>query len=175
MISQSIWRYSGFAVLWSAAMVGVLQFRHLDSGHSAFLCGPWGCAPPLEALAAYHTGWLVVFAPVVIWLVHTCTPAVLRRLGHGLWIAGLVGLLCLGLWQYFVWYPVASDISRQYAGRCYLIALLSLVDVPILQLILVGPVLHLSARWKQRQEISELASRLDDSRVAPADGAISAD
>ena len=54
-------------VAWGAGIYGVLLLADTETPFSCAMCGPWGCFPPLEALVAWHTGWLMVLTPALFW------------------------------------------------------------------------------------------------------------
>jgi hypothetical protein len=68
-------------------------------------------------------------------------------LGIGFVAAGLVGLVGVAAWEAATWLPQASAWQRHYIGERYLFALVTLVDAPIAQTLLVGAGLCVSSSW----------------------------
>lgn len=132
-------RLTTMAVLWAAAMLGVLQLQHLDLGQSSHaVCGPWGCGPPLQVLLACHGFWFVVLAPPT-WVACNRLPLpYLRTAGWALLAVGLAGLIGIGAWQVFDWLPGASATQRQYLFERYLFSIAVFVDVPFAEVFLCG-------------------------------------
>ena len=46
---------------WFGLMFVGLQIQQLDLGH--WLCGQWGCGPPVAAVLGMHVFWLAVILP----------------------------------------------------------------------------------------------------------------
>ncbi len=131
---------------WGAALWGALQIANLpgDWGH---ICGPWGCGPPIKALVTCHAFWAVFLAlPTLLAIGHL--PSVwLRRAGLAATLAGLTGLVGIAVRETVHWLPLVSEADRQYlVDRC-LFTVATLVDVPIVQLTLVGVVWWMTGRF----------------------------
>lgn len=135
------------SVLWFAGLEGVLQLQNLPpaafSGHD--VCGPWGCGPPLPVLMACHGFWLTLIGPAAILAVLYLPGKWVWRLGIAMNAAGLCGVAGLAVWEAAVWLPQASALQRQYLGHRYLFALVTLVDVPIIQVLVIGSGLCLAS------------------------------
>jgi hypothetical protein len=125
----------------------VLQLQKLSAatlaGHD--VCGPWGCGPPLPVLVACHVFWLTLIGPAAV-------IATLYRPGKWVWrlriaigAAGLCGLAGFAVWEAASWLAQASALQRQYLGHRHLFALVTLVDVPIIQVLVIGSGLCLAS------------------------------
>ena len=66
------WGLAGYAVLSLGQLPG-------EFGHS--LCGPWGCLPPLQALAAMHLFWALALLPLIVLALAKGQPHHLRLAG----------------------------------------------------------------------------------------------
>ena len=136
------------SLVWLAALEAVLRMQYLPAasfgGHD--VCGPWGCGPPVPVLLACHGFWLVLMGPPAV-LAAVRLPGVwVRRLGIALVSAGLYGLIAVAAWEAATWFPQASPWQRHYFGQRLLFAIVTLVDAPILESLLVGTVLYLASR-----------------------------
>ena len=130
--------------VWAAMLWGVLRVANLpgDWGHG--ICGPWGCGPPLQALVACHGFWLVLTLPIVCMLISGLSPHWRIRLGVGLFLTGVAGLTAIVVYQAVVWLPDALPFQRAYFPQRCLFVLATLVDWPVVPLLLSGTVLCLS-------------------------------
>ena len=82
--------------------------------------------------------------------------------------AGLLGLVGVAAWEAATWLPQVSDWQRHYIGQRYLFALVTLVDAPIVQSLVVGAGLCLSSWSKTAASLerrSEVVNR-DSSTTA---------
>lgn len=122
--------------LWGGAAYGVLGLARLPGdGGARGLCGPWGCLPPLQSLAAAHGFWLLVIGPAVARAAHRLSPRGLRRLGGVLLAIGGAGL---------AWVAVGSMATagagppgwRPILHAVFEVAML--VDVPLVELVAAG-------------------------------------
>jgi hypothetical protein len=147
---------------WGAAAYGVLQLERLpgDFGHD--LCGPWGCLPPLQALAAMHGFWAVVLLPPVVWALRRCPPPALRRLGAVLALLGVLGIVLVTVREALTWYPSVPPAYRRYLPRRIAYAVVTLTDFPVVQLTAAGLVCRLAARRRER-----IVTRREEARAAP--------
>ena len=82
-------------LLWFGLLYGILSLRELPGDSSHRLCGPWGCLPPIQALAAVHGAWTLVIATAVAWFLRTRSSRTLRRTGVVLTCLGAGGLAVL--------------------------------------------------------------------------------
>jgi hypothetical protein len=97
-------------------------------------------------LLACHGFWLGLIGPPAVLAALRLPGEWVWRLGIAMSAAGLCGLSALATWEAASWLPQASALQRQYLGHRYLFALVTLVDVPIMQFLLIGGGLCL-ARW----------------------------
>lgn len=129
---------------WAAALALVLSIANWpgDWGHA--LCGPWGCGPPLQALLACHLAWLVTLAPPAVLLVRSprVPTNIRRRIGTALCLAGAVILVGLVARERATWWPTAGEWQRNFFWQRCGFVLATTVDVPIVQLLLIGTYLR---------------------------------
>uniref|UniRef100_A0A7C2JYS1 Uncharacterized protein n=1 Tax=Schlesneria paludicola TaxID=360056 RepID=A0A7C2JYS1_9PLAN len=125
-------------IVWGAALYGSLQLQFLPIAEEHGICGAWGCGPPVSALLACHLGWLVSLAGPA-WLAGRVLPTswliALARTGLILSVGGLIGV---ALHEALVWWPQANNWSRPYWLHRYFFELATLVDAPILQVLLIS-------------------------------------
>lgn len=137
---------------WFAGAYGVLMLHSLPGEYAHAVCGPWGCYPPLQALAAMHGFWLLLVPPVG-WLI-SCWPAHRLRFVGGMLIAiGVVSLAGVIVHEYLTWYRQTPESFRGYFPQRILYRITTLSDFPILQIILAGVVCTGAARWIRRSHL----------------------
>jgi hypothetical protein len=100
---------------------------------------------PLQALAALHGFWLMLFVPPVAWLCSRLPPRRLRETGLFAFWLGAAGLATVGLNGLLTWQASADEI-RAYAWQRMLYVIVTKTDVPSGQLALVGGFLWLAGR-----------------------------
>jgi hypothetical protein len=144
-VSRIIW-----LAAWAGAAYGALLLEALPGEIGHDWCGPWGCLPPVQALAAMHLFWAVLLAPPVVWAWRTCRTVTLHRLGVLLVTLGLLCVALIVVREALTWYPQVPEAYRRYFGRRVLYALATLVDLPAVQLVVTGAVCWLGARRKRR-------------------------
>lgn len=132
------WRLAGSLLLWGSAVFGALELRNLpvDFGHG--ICGPWGCGPPLQVLLACHAFWIVNLTAVFWICASRASAASLSHLANAAIFAGVAGLVGVAVWQQFWWWPRVSEWARPYVVQRYVFTLATLVDVPIIEILLFG-------------------------------------
>lgn len=147
-------------IVWGAALFGSLQLKYLPIAEEHGICGAWGCGPPVSTLLACHLGWLVSLAGPA-WIAGHLLPTtwliVFARTGLILGVSGLMGVV---LHEALVWWPQATDWSRSYWLQRYFFELATLVDVPILQVLLISAtalarVRRAEPRWRPRSAATD--------------------
>lgn len=157
-MSASIWHWASGLVAWAAALIATLSIANLpgDWGHG--VCGPWGCGPPLQALAACHAAWIVLLLPPTLWMRWRFSVGLRRQVGWfvlGIALAGIVGL---GLRESFTWLSQADEWHRPYFVQRIGFLLVTLVDVPLVQFVVVGVALLVKGRHRNPIGQSPLTS-----------------
>lgn len=141
---------------WGVCLRWALLLQYLPN--SAFgahgVCGPWGCGPPVPVLLACHAFWLVLLGPPAVLAAYQMPVRVVRRLGHLLVALAVLGLVALAGWEAATWYPQASAWERHYLVQRYIFALITLVDIPILEVLVLGSGLRLAEAVRSRRESS---------------------
>lgn len=122
---------------WGVALWGTLQLGNLP-GEWEHVCGPWGCGPSVKALATWHASWAVFLGLPTLLAIWHFPAKWIRRAGLASMLAGLVGLVGIAVWEVFHWLPLVSQAEQQHLAARYLFVIVTLVDVPIVQLTLVG-------------------------------------
>lgn len=91
----------------------------------------------MQALLACHLAWMLAFAPVVVLGCRKAEGRTLRRIGIGvIALAGIAAAITLGL-ETVEWLRLTGGNARYLAQRLGL-ALVSNVDVPVIELCAVG-------------------------------------
>jgi hypothetical protein len=135
---------------WGLAAYGALCVARIpgDFGHS--LCGPWGCLPPLQALAAMHLLWVVVLLPVVAWALARWPGRPLAFAGKVLFGLSLVTIVVAAGWDLLVWLPSTPAGFHPYWARRCLFTLLMLSDIPLFQGLCAGAACWAVGAWRAR-------------------------
>ena len=89
-------------------------------------------------------------APPAVLAVSSLPGKFVRRLGVGLIILGLVGGFAIAAWEIATWLPLANAWQRRFTVHRILFAVVTFIDVPILQILLVGIGLCLATRAESR-------------------------
>ncbi|QDU64783.1 hypothetical protein Pan216_56750 [Planctomycetes bacterium Pan216] len=153
--------------LWGMLLYGTLRLADLPTAtwdHS--ICGPWGCGPPLSALLACHGFWIVLMAPVVVWAIRSWSRPTLWRVGTALLAGGSLGLAAIAVDDTTHWLPAVSVAQRAYLPQRFLFRVATLVDAPLVELLLAGALLLLAARGRSRPS-SLQDDRSPDNHVEP--------
>lgn len=153
-LAKKNWTVAGAITVWGLSIFGVLQVQHFAwlSAHS--VCGPWGCGPPLQALIAYHGFWLALFSLPTAAACEFFRLTIVGRIGWWLLGLGIAGLLVVGVWDAVPtlphWLPRSTFLAPQHYVPRYLLSLFTLIDVPIVPMILAGSYCLVSARRRQK-------------------------
>lgn len=154
---------------WGGALFGVLQLYRLPDAAGHSICGPWGCGPPIQALAACHGFWLVLFSLPTGLLCRRLDPRTLRRTGLLLVAGGILGLAGIAVWEGIHWWPRASEFQRHYIVQRYLFVVATLVDVPVVEIVIVGFTCFGTARLRDRRG-AQTPNALEQSPSARGNG-----
>ena len=145
MMSSATLRFCLGLTAWVFALLGALSISQVPGDWGHWICGPWGCGPPLQALAACHFAWLVVMGPPAVWLRQSnlLSTRMVRRCGVALMMAGVLGLSGVVIYQRTMWWPGASEWQQPYFWHRCGFVIGTTVDVPIMQSVLIGSMLLL--------------------------------
>jgi hypothetical protein len=136
---------------WAGLAYAALRVAELpgeDLTHG--LCGPWGCLPPAQALAAMHLFWAVALAGPTAWLVRRWPARRLRAAGAVVAAVAATALVALLACDAALWLQgVPPDLRRHLPQRA-LYHLATQTDLPLPQLLLGGAALLAAGRWKAR-------------------------
>ena len=147
-MTSSVVRMTIGLAAWGACLAGALAIADVpgDLGHA--ICGPWGCAPSMQALLACHLAWFVALVPPAVMLTRwrKASGKTLRRVG--LLAAGLAAsaLLAILLHERLVWWPDATELQQGHFWERYGYVVATTVDVPAVQVLLAGFGLWLAGR-----------------------------
>jgi hypothetical protein len=83
-------------------------------------------------------------------------------------LLGAAGLLGVGLWEAATWFREASGWQRQYVVQRYCFAVVTLVDFPILEVLIVGSGLSWADRARLRKSARPVFTPSGRSRVEPS-------
>lgn len=162
------WRLSGTVAVWGGSLWGVLQLRHLPVDASHSICGPWGCGPPVSALAAYHGFWIVLLALPTIVACRRLDPRALSKLGATLMLAGAAGLIGVAVWECVHWLPQVTDWQRKYLVQRYLFSVATWIDVPIVPIFLAGVACAITAMRRAGRSDAEFEATTVGAEESPA-------
>ena len=137
-VHGSIYRRLAGVIAWAGALWAALNIMYLPGrwGHS--VCGPWGCGPSTQVLVACHAAWIVVLLPCLGLIESWQSVKVCRRTGWGLVVTAVGGLAAVVAYQCLVWYPAAPTHLQPLLLRRCLFSIVTLTDVPLLQLLVAG-------------------------------------
>lgn len=166
-MSASVWRWASGLVAWAAVLVATLSIANLPGHWGHGICGPWGCGPPLQALVACHAAWIVVLLPPALLLRRKLSYGVLRRTGWIVFGLGAAGLIVLGLCESLFWLSHTDESQRRYLPQRVGFKLMTLVDVPLTQLVVVAVALLVRGPHRRATDHSPLTSSA--SSEPPAD------
>ena len=142
MTQQNLFRRtavsSAWLLTWGLALYGVLQVARVDLPWQHGVCGPWGCGPIPQALAACHLFWLVLLFPPTLFAVARFPSALVGKLGWVLAGTGTVGIAAIVLNESTTWLPQALDWQRRYFIHRCLFNLATLVEVPLVEALFLG-------------------------------------
>lgn len=133
-------RASGLLLIWGFALWGALSIRHVpgDWGHG--ICGPWGCGPPLQSLAAMHAAWLVLLLPAAALL--AAAPSLSRRFKRraALALAGAGGaaLVAIAVRESLVGPCSFGGSAATYLPQRIAFVAATTIDAPLTQLVAAG-------------------------------------
>lgn len=125
-------------VLWGLLLWGTLSLSHWPWPAEYTICGVWGCGAPPEALAGCHAAWVILLLPAVWWSWSRQTRRQRRMLGLMLFCLGVTGLLAIGLYERWTWYPQAGEYARSFFLRRWAFVVATWTDLPLLQICLFG-------------------------------------
>lgn len=94
--------------------------------------------PPVQALVALHTFWVVLLVPPIVWVGRHGQPSIVRRLGCLLLTLASLGLVLLICREAIIWLPSVDQSERRYLGQRILFVLATMTDFPLVQLTLAG-------------------------------------
>jgi hypothetical protein len=142
-------RWLLLASAWAGVTFGVLALERIPGDYAHDYCGPWGCLPPLQALAAMHGFWLMLMVPAVVWLLQRLSPAGLCLAGAFAFSVGAFGLAVVMGRGLLGWLDATGGIHR-YAVQRMLYVAATATDLPFGQVAAVGVVWWLAGRSRMR-------------------------
>ena len=132
-------------VVWGLVFLATLSIGQVkaDWGHS--ICGPWGCGPPLLALVACHLSWLVVLLTLAALIQNRIGERTTRLLGSLLVSFGLIGIVGMIAYEFFTWWPSATEFHRRYLWQRLGFSIVTQIDLPVIESIFTGCFLYFQA------------------------------
>lgn len=156
---------------WSICLWWSLLLQQLPA--SAFgehsVCGPWGCGPPLPVLLACHAFWMVLLSPPAVVAALRLPGTRVRLLGTLLVVLGVAGLVAVGGWEAATWLREANEWQRRYFLQRYLFSVVTFVDFPILQVLLIGAGLWLAESRRSPRSTMPATTSGDGSPASSAE------
>ena len=125
---------------WFLLLYGILSLRDLPGDYSHRLCGPWGCLPPIQALAAIHGAWTLVMGTAVRRLLRTRSPQKLKHAGIVLTCLGAAGLVLFASHELSTWPLRDSSGAGTYFFPHLLCSMAMATDLPLVQITIAGAV-----------------------------------
>lgn len=141
-------------VIWAVLVLAALQTKGIFSEADHSVCGPWGCGPEIGDLVAMHAAWLAIVGPPLIYFSYRAnlSSKLMRQVAVGLFAVGILGLLAVSGWQWFIWLPNASTWSKDYIWQRCGFAIVTSVDIPLIPAVLLGVILtgvNLVREWRR--------------------------
>ena len=135
-------------LVWGLALGACLSIANLPGNWGHWICGPWGCGPPLQALLACHLTWLTLLLPpaVVVRRSDTIATRWLRLGGLLLIVAATVAVASVIARERLDWWETASETHRDYLWQRCAFVVATTIDLPIVQGTLTGSYLLLASR-----------------------------
>ncbi len=135
---------------WGVVLTGTLSIAKWpgDWGHS--ICGPWGCGPTLQALTACHLSWLAIALPLSFLGVRHLRQRVHVLLGRTILVVSAAGLLAFTCYEWRTWWSGASDWQRPYFWNRVGFSIITCVELPLLQLSVMGGLL--ACPWGREED-----------------------
>jgi hypothetical protein len=155
-------RYLIWLLVWGAAVYVSLMIYFIPGEFSHSICGPWGCYPDIQPLAALHTAWLAgIILPAVL-AARSLPVRWARRLGWATTALGAMGLAVVTCREALTWLPEVPEEWRGFFHLRMVYTVAMLVDVPLLQLVLAGIVICVIVRLRYRPlRVNSAVSRPD--------------
>ncbi len=159
-------RYIVFTLGWFGLIWASLQINRFELGHT--FCGKWGCGPPTEAILGMHFLWFAVLLPPSL-LACRIVNLPWQIIGKFLCLASALGLIGFGFIDYF-------GINRGfynagYVWQRYLLSLASLVDIPIVQVFVMGGVFTFFGKGcpccQSKSDSTQIPLNLEDETYLP--------
>ncbi len=125
-------------VAWVMALYGTLQIHQLPGNWGHGICGSWGCGPPTQALVACHGFWFVFIAGPSGLALQKWSGGTLRGVSIALTAVGALALLVIGVQDMLSWLPTVAQSIERYSIQRYLFRVITLVDLPVVPLLLAG-------------------------------------
>jgi hypothetical protein len=135
---------------WGLTAFGALQVADLPGEFSHALCGPWGCLPPVQALAAMHLFWFILLVPASAWLGIRLRPDRSPLLGPLLLVTGGVGIAVFVGRDLLAWLAAMPPDLHGYWARRALVSLALQTDLPLVQVLLAGALCWMAGRARRR-------------------------
>lgn|GEM_PF-6512279 len=174
VLSTSTSRAAVGLALWGVTTYGVLGLARLrGDGGAKVLCGPWGCLPPLQALAAAHGFWVMVIIPTLAWASNGLSRRGLARLGGVLVAVGGLGIATAAARSMMTWGPLTPEQAWWHPVLHAAFDLAMLVDVPLVELVAAGTACLVIARTSTtRAAASEATETIVPGTINPGEEAV---
>ena len=134
--------------MWLLAMLAALRVSQLDVRFTHLICGPWGCGPTLQALVACHLFWLILLAPPATVAAHYSDISTVRLVALTAIGAAIATLAGVAIHEAITWLPQGQ--GSYFIQRC-LFVVVTTIELPIVQLLLLGGGGYWYAAWRTRQ------------------------
>ena len=148
-------RLSGLLLAWVFAFRASLSIVkwHGDWGHG--ICGPWGCGPPLQALVGCHAAWLVFLLPLALMATNSLTPKRRIFVGRLVVLFAVSGLIGVVAYEYSSLQRASAEWGRNYFWPRVGFAVITFVDLPLLELLLAGLIMTIRLPRFRTQDVAD--------------------
>jgi hypothetical protein len=156
-MSKTTLYYTTLTTLWGLTAYASLKIAELPGNWGHGLCGPWGCAPPIQSLVACHLAWLATLLFVTEILLGYKYKSLNSWLFYGTMASA--GLLLTGLisYEYVMWYLKVSEYQKSYFLQRIGFSISTHIELPIIQLVMTsGWLLLRKGLFAQSMHVDEI-------------------
>lgn len=137
-MSSNFFRLVFWLTGWASALGMTLSLANWtgDWGHG--VCGPWGCGPTIQSLLACHLSWFVILLPIAVLGRRWLPPRQTRTLAWYALTCSVISIASIAAYERFTWFAQASPMIRPYFWNRIEFAIITQVDLPMLQVLAIS-------------------------------------
>ena len=139
----------GYLLSWGVCLGSTLSLIRLPGNWGHGVCGPWGCGPPLQTLLACHLSWLVFLFPLLFVGGRFLSAKWQQRIAAMAIIFSLTLFAGFGIYERLSWWVDASQSQRRYFWHRVGFSILTSVEIPAIEILLLGVIALLLKSGRQ--------------------------